>query len=158
MTASGSSWTTTVSLPANTAIEYKFIARNAAGNVTWEPGSNHTYTVPASGTGTVNTTWNGSSTTNPAVTFNANVTTTFGQNVFVVGSIPALGSWNTAGAIALSSAGYPIWSATVALPANTAIEYKFIKKNPDGSVIWESGSNRTLTTGTGPITVNATWK
>ncbi|MGI5241504.1 carbohydrate-binding module family 20 domain-containing protein [Dactylosporangium sp. CA-139066] len=158
MTASGSSWTRTVSLPANTAIEYKFIAKDAAGNVTWEPGSNHTYTVPASGTGTINTTWNGSSTTNPAVTFNENATTTFGQNVFLVGSIPALGSWNTGSAIALSSAGYPVWSATVTLPANTAVEYKFIKKNPDGSVIWESGANRTLNTGTSAQTVNTTWK
>ncbi|GAA2377018.1 carbohydrate-binding module family 20 domain-containing protein [Dactylosporangium salmoneum] len=158
MTASGSSWTTTVSLPASTAIEYKFIAKTSGGAVTWEPGSNHTYTVPASGTGTINTTWNGSSTTDPAVTFNANVTTTYGQNVFVVGSIPALGSWNTSSAIALSSANYPIWSATVTLPANTSVEYKFIKKNPDGSVIWESGANRTLSTGTSAQTVNTTWK
>lgn len=159
MTASGSSWTTTVSLPANTAVEYKFITKDAAGNVTWEPGSNHTYTVPASGTGTVNATWNGSTNTQTAaVTFNATVTTTFGQNVFVVGSIAALGSWNTNNAIALSSANYPVWSGTVTLPANTAVEYKFIKKNPDGSVIWESGSNRTLTTGTTAMTVNATWK
>ncbi|MEV6925082.1 carbohydrate-binding module family 20 domain-containing protein [Dactylosporangium sp. NPDC051485] len=158
MTASGSSWTTTVPLPANTAIEYKFIAKDSGGNVTWEPGSNHTYTVPAGGTGTINTTWNGSSTSNPAVTFNANVSTIFGQNVFVVGSIPALGSWNTGSAIALSPANYPIWSATLTLPANTSVEYKFIKKNPDGSVIWESGANRTLSTGTSAQTVNATWK
>jgi alpha-amylase len=158
MTASGSSWTKTVSLPANAAIEYKFIAKDAAGNVTWEPGGNHTYTVPASGTGTVSTTWNGSSTTSPAVTFNENATTTFGQNVFVVGSIPALGSWNTGSAVALSSAGYPVWSVTVPLPANTAVEYKFIKKNPDGSVVWESGANRTLNTGTSAQTVNTSWK
>ncbi|WP_238015743.1 carbohydrate-binding module family 20 domain-containing protein [Dactylosporangium sp. AC04546] len=157
MTANGSAWTTTVSLPAG-ALEYKFIQKSASGTVTWEPGSNHTYTVPASGTGTINTTWNGSSTTNPAVTFNATVTTTWGQNVFVVGSVPALGSWNTANAIALSSANYPVWSATVTLPANTTVEYKFIKKNSDGSVTWESGANRTLATGTASQTVNATWK
>jgi alpha-amylase len=158
MTANGSSWSTTVTLPANTAIEYKFISKTSSGTVTWEPGGNHAYTVPASGSGTVNASWNGSSTTSPAVTFNANVTTTPGQNVFVVGSIPALGSWNTGSAIALSSAGYPVWSATVTLPANTALEYKFIKKNSDGSVTWESGANRTLTTGTSAVTINATWK
>ncbi|UAC01903.1 alpha-amylase [Dactylosporangium vinaceum] len=158
MTASGSTWTKTVTLPAGTAIEYKFITRTSSGAVTWEPGGNHTYTVPSTGTGAISTTWNGSTTTSPAVTFNANVTTTVGQNVFVVGSIPALGSWNTAGAIALSPAGYPIWSATVSLPANTAVEYKFIKKNADGSVTWESGANRTLSTGTAAQTVNATWK
>ncbi|MER7279343.1 carbohydrate-binding module family 20 domain-containing protein [Dactylosporangium sp. NPDC000244] len=158
MTASGANWTTTVTLPAGTAIEYKFITKTSSGTVTWEPGNNHTYTVPATGAGTVSTSWNGSSTTSPAVTFNANVTTTFGQNVFVVGSIPALGSWNTASAIALSSANYPIWSATVTMPANTAVEYKFIKKNTDGAITWESGANRTLNTGTAAQTVNATWK
>ncbi|GGM71971.1 carbohydrate-binding module family 20 domain-containing protein [Dactylosporangium sucinum] len=157
MTANGSAWTTTVTLPAG-ALEYKFIQKTASGTVTWEPGSNHTYTVPASGSGTVATTWNGSTTTNPAVTFNATVTTTWGQNVFVVGSVPALGSWNTANAIALSSANYPVWSGTVTLPANTTVEYKFIKKNSDGSVTWESGANRTLATGTANQTVNATWK
>ncbi len=63
-----------------------------------------------------------------------------------------------ASAIPLSSATYPVWSATVTLPANTAVEYKFIKKNSDGSITWESGANRTLTTGTSAITVTATWK
>jgi alpha-amylase len=158
MTASGSDWTKTVTLPAGSAIEYKFITKTSSGTVTWEPGSNHAYTVPASGNGTVSATWNGSSTTNPTVTFNANVTTTLGQNVFVVGSIPALGSWNTGSAIPLSSAAYPVWSATVSVPANTAVEYKFIKKNADGSVTWESGANRTLNTGTTAQTVNTAWK
>ncbi|WP_432824215.1 carbohydrate-binding module family 20 domain-containing protein [Dactylosporangium sp. CA-092794] len=100
----------------------------------------------------------GTTPANPAVTFNATVTTYWGQNVFVVGSIPALGNWDPGSAAALSSANYPVWSATVTLPANTYVEYKFIKKNPDGSVTWESGANRTLNTGTSPQTVNATWK
>ncbi|WP_433618487.1 carbohydrate-binding module family 20 domain-containing protein [Dactylosporangium sp. CA-139114] len=58
MTASGANWTTTVSLPAGTGIEYKFITKTGSGTVTWEPGSNHTYTVPASGSGAISTTWN----------------------------------------------------------------------------------------------------
>ena len=102
--------------------------------------------------------WNGSTATTQAVTFNATATTYFGQNVFLVGSIAALGSWAPAGAVAMSSAAYPVWSVTVTLPANTAIEYKFIKKNPDGTVTWESGANRTYTTGTGAATITATWK
>lgn len=36
--------------------------------------------------------------------------------------------------IALSSANYPTWSVTVTLPANTAFQYKFIRKETDGSV------------------------
>jgi hypothetical protein len=35
----------------------------------------------------------GGGTGNVQVTFNADAVTTFGQNVFVVGSIPVLGNW-----------------------------------------------------------------
>jgi alpha-amylase len=91
-------------------------------------------------------------------TFNANATTFFGQNVYVVGSIPALGSWNTASAVPLSPAGYPVWSAGTPLPASTSFQYKYIKKNPDGSITWESDPNRSASTGTGPMTLNDTWR
>jgi len=89
------------------------------------------------------------------VTFNENATTAFGQNVYAVGSIPALGSWNTNNAIGLSSGTYPVWSGTATLPANTSFQYKYLKKNPDGSITWESGPNRTSTTGaSGTATLN----
>jgi len=93
-----------------------------------------------------------------AVTFKENATTYWGQNVYVVGNVAELGGWNTGQAILLSPANYPIWSGTVNLPANTLIEYKYIKK--DGSnVVWESGSNRVFTTpGSGTLTRNDTWK
>jgi alpha-amylase len=90
-------------------------------------------------------------------TFNANAPTSFGQNVYVVGSIPALGSWNTASAVPLSSAGYPVWSAGTPLPANTSFQYKYIKKNADGSITWEADPNRSTSTGTTPLTLNDTW-
>jgi alpha-amylase len=90
-----------------------------------------------------------------ATSFEANVTTTFGQNVFVTGNTAALGNWNPANAVALSSASYPVWKATVALPANTAVQYKYIKKE-GSTVIWESDPNRTRTTAAAsPCT--ATW-
>ncbi|MGH3375197.1 MAG: carbohydrate-binding module family 20 domain-containing protein [Actinoallomurus sp.] len=93
------------------------------------------------------------------VTFNENATTSLGQNVFVVGSIPALGNWAPASAVALSSANYPTWSGAVALPTGTAFQYKYIKKNTDGSVTWESDPNRAYTTGTGATaTINDTWR
>jgi alpha-amylase len=94
-----------------------------------------------------------------AVTFHEYATTYFGQNVYVVGDITALGAWNTNNAIALSSAGYPTWSTTVSLPANTAFQYKYIKKNPDGSITWEGSSNRTANSGSGgSLTLNDTWR
>jgi alpha-amylase len=157
MTASGSGWTVNVALPAGTAIEYKYIEKDASGNVTWEPDANRAYTVPGSGSGVLNDVWHGAVGT-VAVTFNENVTTVFGQNVYLVGSIPALGSWNTANAIPLSSAAYPVWSATVTLPGNTYVEYKLIKKDGAGTVTWQSGGNRTYTTpASGTATVTGTW-
>ncbi|MFF9840819.1 carbohydrate-binding module family 20 domain-containing protein [Streptomyces sp. NPDC013740] len=42
-------WKLTVSLPAGTSFEYKYVRKDAAGNVTWESGANRTATVPASG-------------------------------------------------------------------------------------------------------------
>lgn len=50
------SWYTDVSLPASTAIQFKFLKKGSGGTV-WEGGSNHTYTTPASGTGTVIVNW-----------------------------------------------------------------------------------------------------
>ncbi len=157
MAQSDSIWYTTVSLSNSTYLEYKFIVKNAAGYVIWEPGSNHSYTTPASGSSSIPNTWNGSYSTVP-VTFNANATTSWGQNVFVVGSIPSLGSWNANNAIALSAATYPIWSGTATLPSNTYFEYKYVKKNPDGTVTWESGTNRSYTTSVSAITLNDTWR
>ncbi|MFF1868414.1 carbohydrate-binding module family 20 domain-containing protein [Streptomyces sp. CB03911] len=45
---------------------------------------------------------------------------------------PALGSWAPASAVPRSSTNYPTWSATVALPADTAFEYKHIVKDAAG--------------------------
>jgi glucoamylase len=86
--------------------------------------------------------------TQTAVNFSVNATTVFGQNIFVVGNQTALGNWNTANAVPLSAATYPIWKATVNLPLNTAFEYKFIRKE-GGTVTWESGANRVAATTSG---------
>jgi hypothetical protein len=50
-------WFITASVPAGQTIQFKFIKIAANGAVTWENGSNHTYTVPTSGTGYVNVNW-----------------------------------------------------------------------------------------------------
>lgn len=50
-------WFLNVSVPAGKTIQFKFIKIAANGAVTWEAGSNHSYTVPASGTGFVNVNW-----------------------------------------------------------------------------------------------------
>jgi len=50
-------WFINASMPAGTTIQFKFIKIAANGTVTWEAGSNHSYTVPSSGTGSVNVNW-----------------------------------------------------------------------------------------------------
>jgi alpha-amylase len=97
----------------------------------------------------------GGSCSSAQVALAANVTTIWGENVFIVGNTAARGNWNTNNGVALSAATYPIWRATVTLPGNTSIQYKYIKKN-GAQVIWESDPNRTRTTpATSPC--SATW-
>jgi glycosidase len=50
-------WFLTASMPAGQTIQFKFIKIASGGGVTWENGSNHSYTVPSSGTGFVNVNW-----------------------------------------------------------------------------------------------------
>ncbi|OEJ96516.1 carbohydrate-binding module family 20 domain-containing protein [Streptomyces thermolilacinus] len=50
-------WKLDVTLPAGTTFEYKYVRKDAAGNVTWESGANRVATVPASGRVTLNDTW-----------------------------------------------------------------------------------------------------
>lgn len=51
------SWYYDVNVPAGTSVEFKFIKKDGSGNVTWESGSNRTYTTPSSGTGEYTGTW-----------------------------------------------------------------------------------------------------
>lgn len=44
-------WKLDVNLPAGTSFEYKYLRKDASGNVTWESGANRTATVPAVGEG-----------------------------------------------------------------------------------------------------------
>ena len=50
-------WFLNASMPAGTQIQFKFVKIAANGAVTYEGGSNHTYTVPTTGTGSVNVNW-----------------------------------------------------------------------------------------------------
>ncbi|WP_173068366.1 carbohydrate-binding module family 20 domain-containing protein [Phytohabitans houttuyneae] len=151
--AAAGSFSGSVSIPAGTAFEWKLV-RISNGQVTWESTPNRGGTGGAAHTATWNQAGGGGT---AAVAFNATATTTFGQNVFVVGSTAPLGAWNPAAAVALSPTQYPVWTGTVSLPTGQAVEYKLVKKNPDGTVTWESGANRTLTP-SGGTTVTITWR
>lgn len=165
MTLTAGVWKATVNLPTNTAFAYKYIRKTAAGAVTWEFDPNRGHTTPGTCTVAYTETWNGpggggggGGCTTVAVTFAATATTTWGESVYVLGNRAELGNWNAAGGLALDSATYPVWKGTVNLPANTTIEYKYVKKN-GGSVVWETGGNRVVSTGSAcSVTFNDTWR
>ncbi|KAL5342771.1 starch binding domain-containing protein [Aspergillus crustosus] len=87
------------------------------------------------------------------VTFQAVVPTTWGENVFISGSTSQLGSWAPGSAVALSASDYtssnPVWKVTLDIPVGAALQYKYLKKESDGSAVWESGANRSFTVASG---------
>ncbi|MFY1635787.1 carbohydrate-binding module family 20 domain-containing protein [Solwaraspora sp. WMMB335] len=156
--ASYPAWTGSVDVPAGGSFEWKLVKVDAGGTVEWENGANRTGT----GGGAFAVTWgqpgsgDGGQPGDVAVSFHVEATTWYGQNVFVVGSVPALGSWDPAGAVALSATDYPIWKGTIELSVGERFEYKFLKKAPDGTVTWEAGGNRSYTP-TAAVTLQDRW-
>ncbi|MDP9125804.1 MAG: alpha-amylase family glycosyl hydrolase [Pseudomonadota bacterium] len=149
-------------LPAGTYCNVVHGVKNAAGtacasdSVTVDASGNASIAVAADGGATVpavaiytgqTITGSGSgggSGTTCAVTFTiSNANTVMGQNLYVVGNQTALGNWTPASGYALtiqgSGANVP-WTGTVALPASTAMQYKYVKWNGSAAV-WESNQS-----------------
>lgn len=80
------------------------------------------------------------------VTFKVKAETQFGQNIYLVGDNPLLSEFVPQAAIKLSPAPYPIWSVTVSLPASTAFQYKYVRRDDQGNSTLEGGANRSFTT------------
>jgi alpha-amylase len=154
---SGSAWTRTFAtgLPAGTYCNVINGTKNAAGTgctadtVTVDASGNASFTVPANNSGsnpavaiyTGQRTSTGGGTGTCSVTFTiANANTTLGQNLRVVGNVTNLGSWAPGSGFALtiqgSGANVP-WTGTVAVPAGSAIQYKYVKWN-GSTAVWES--------------------
>ncbi|GAM83340.1 hypothetical protein ANO11243_013270 [Dothideomycetidae sp. 11243] len=101
--------------------------------------------------------------TSCSVTFNEIATTSYGENVYLVGSTAQLGSWNPSNAIALSASEYTssnnLWFVSVSLPVEQTFQYKYIRKESNGNVVWESDPNRSYTVPSScPATENDTWR
>ncbi|KAI0246821.1 glycoside hydrolase [Lactifluus subvellereus] len=93
------------------------------------------------------------------IMFSESATTTPGENIFVVGSLPQLGTWNSSNAIPLDPVHYPVWGATVYLPPHTTFEFRFIRKESDGNIVWESNPNRQDTTpSSGVQSIVTSWR
>ena len=81
------------------------------------------------------------------VVFERTQTTSFGQSVFVVGDLPELGSNNTAYAVKLAPVAYPLWRATISLPAGRTYTYRYITRSDQ-----TGQQNSPATTVAGPFT------
>jgi predicted alpha/beta superfamily hydrolase len=86
------------------------------------------------------------------ITFPVSVTwdVGLGNNVYLVGNHPDVGSWNPVNAHKLRWTTGNNWTGQVAVQAGTALEYKFISRNGasnqfcnGANVVWEGGANRT---------------
>jgi 4-alpha-glucanotransferase len=70
------------------------------------------------------------------------------HTVFVVGSVPELGSWDLSKAVRMNNAAFPLWVAEVPLASAHHLPalYKYVvldtSTTPPTLVLWESGHNR----------------
>nr|AEL33336.1 cyclodextrin glucanotransferase precursor [Bacillus sp. 20RF] len=92
-----------------------------------------------------------------------NATTNLGTNLYIVGNVSELGNWDPDQAIGPMfnqvMYQYPTWYYDISVPAEENLEYKFIKKDGNGNVVWESGDNHTYTSPpAGTDTVIVDWQ
>ncbi|KZT67263.1 carbohydrate-binding module family 20 protein [Daedalea quercina L-15889] len=107
----------------------------------------------------LNASCSGSSSGTIAVTFTIDYDTTYGENLYITGSVDALENWSVDNALIMSAADYPTWSITIDLPASTTIQYKYLTMY-NGDVTWEDDPNNEITTpssSTSSITQNDSW-
>ncbi|KKK16279.1 hypothetical protein P175DRAFT_0503862 [Aspergillus ochraceoroseus IBT 24754] len=129
-------------------------------------GTTSTTTTPTTATTTSTTTTPCTEATTVSVVFDELIKTTYGETVYMVGSIAQLGDWDADDAVALSASAYtssnPLWRVTISLAVGTSFEYKFIIKKKDGSVVWESDPNRSYTVPSGCVgttpTASSSWR
>ncbi|MEV8099723.1 carbohydrate-binding module family 20 domain-containing protein [Kitasatospora sp. NPDC085879] len=154
-------WSADLLLPPGGQLTYKYLRRTAAGAVEWESIPNRSVYLPGSSGTTLDDRWNVTGEHPLTAVFNATADTTLGQNLYVSGDLAELGAWDPTKAVPLTTsyAVYPEWTGIAALPPNTAVRYKFLKKGPDGTVIWEDGPNRaTVTPPTGTMALHDSWR
>lgn len=103
--------------------------------------------APALAAGAPNVTVASTCTSN--VLFEVNATTYFGENVYLVGNTPELGSWDIANAQPLSGANYSsdraLWYVEVTMTAGETVDFVYAKlENCNQGYLYET-INRTLT-------------
>jgi alpha-amylase len=135
----------------------KGVTVNSAGQFTATLGANTALALHVG----AKTCGGGSTDPEPAAgaSFRVNATTSWGENIYVTGDNTRLGDWNPDNALKLDPAAYPVWKLDVSLPAGTSFEYKYLRKDANGKVTWESGANRTATvSSSGTVVLGDTWR
>src|SRR5205085_12635214 len=77
-----------------------------------------------------------------------------GEQILVCGASALLGDWNPENAPAMKRDG-ETWLATVKVPPDIDLAFKFLRRTADGKVIWEGGDDRKLVA---KPRIDATWR
>ncbi len=87
-----------------------------------------------------------------------NAETMYGENIYLAGNVAALGNWNPEKSLGPGVCpDYPTWEFIQYFEPGEEIEFKAIKKQNDGTVVWQGGNNNVYTVpdnGVGEITIN----
>lgn len=90
-----------------------------------------------------------------------NALTSYGDQVYITGSIPELGNWSTDPKDALAPLvcpNYPTWFTLASVPKNVPFEYKYYIRKADGSIQWEAGLNHKAIVTQSGLTVETSWQ
>lgn len=77
-----------------------------------------------------------------------------GDKLFMCGASALLGDWDPERARPLARKGNE-WLATLTVPPDVELEFKFVRRTADGKVVWEPGDDRKLTAAP---RIEATWR
>jgi len=80
------------------------------------------------------------------VSFKIDYQTLWGQILYVSGSSPELGMWDPSHALPMHSFVPGEWETESQFSSVINLEYKYLIKDEEGSLIWEGGKNRRLKT------------
>ncbi len=79
---------------------------------------------------------------------------TDGEEVLICGGLSEIGDWDPDKARPLTREG-ELWSTTIKLAPDAEISFKFLRRDAEGKVVWETGDNRSVTAAQ-PL--DATWR
>ena len=80
------------------------------------------------------------------LSFKIDYQTTWGQVLYVAGSSTEFGEWDPSRALIMTNNEHGEWHLECKFPIGKRLEYKYLLKDDNGSIVWESGKNRLLDT------------